>query len=161
VGVRAATAADWPAIWPIWHAVVAAGDTYVWLPSTTEADARELWMLPPPAAVYVLEDDDGVIAGTAKVVPNQAGLGDHIGNASFMVDPARHGEGLGRRLAEAVIAAAATDYEGMQFNAVVATNDRAVALWRSLGFEVIGSVPAAFRLASGGRADLLVMYRSL
>jgi ribosomal protein S18 acetylase RimI-like enzyme len=32
----------------------------------------------------------------------------------------------------------------MQFNFVVATNDRAVRLWESLGFAIVGRLPGAF-----------------
>lgn len=39
--------------------------------------------------------------------------------------------------------ARANGYRAMQFNAVVETNTRAVALWRSLGFEVLTTVPEA------------------
>jgi L-amino acid N-acyltransferase YncA len=153
---------DWPKIWPIWHAVVQAGETYVWPPSTSEDDARSFWMLPPPAEVWVVDDDaDGIVA-TATLKPNQFGLGDHVANASFMVDPARAGHGVGRLLAEAVIdRARELGYHAMQFNAVVATNERAVALWRSLGFDVVGTIPEGFRHATKGNVDLLIMHRAL
>ncbi len=160
--VRRATDDDWPAIWPIWHAVVQGGDTYVWPPSTPEPAARALWMLPPPAEVWLGEDDDDRVVATAKLIPNQPGLGDHIANASFMVDPARHGEGLGRQLAEAVIARAQeAGYEAMQFNAVVASNTPAVALWQALGFATVGRIPGGFRHATLGPVDLLIMFRRL
>ena len=87
--VRLAEARDWDGIWPIWHAVVSAGETYVWLPTTSEPEARAAWMLPPPAEVWVVEDAvDGILA-TATLKPNQVGLGDHVANAGFMVDPTR------------------------------------------------------------------------
>lgn len=161
--VRAATAEDWPAIWPIWRQVVAAGDTYVWeLDTMTEDDARAAWMLPPPAEVLVAVDGAGVVIGTAEVRPNQVGRGSHVANASFMVDPACAGRGTGRALAETVLERArAKGYRAMQFNAVVATNTRAIALWRSLGFAVVGTVPGAFRHAARGEVDLLVMHRWL
>ncbi|MGH3993527.1 MAG: GNAT family N-acetyltransferase, partial [Pseudonocardiaceae bacterium] len=115
--LRRATSEDWPRIWPIWHRVVAAGDTYMWLPGTDEPTARALWMQPPPAVVYVAEAA-GTVTGTAVLKPNHTGLGDHVANASFMVDPDRAGRGIGRRLAEHVLAEArAAGYRAMQFNA--------------------------------------------
>lgn len=142
--------------------MVARGDTYAWHPDTNETDARAAWMLPPPAEVFVLEDDDGAVAGTALLKPNQPGLGDHVANASFMVAPARAGRGLGRELGEAVLAhARGRGYTGMQFNAVVATNAPAIALWTSLGFEVVGRIPGAFRHVDEGTVDFLVMHRLL
>lgn len=152
---------DWPALWPIWHAVVAAGETYVWPPETASDEARSLWMLPPPAEVFVLEDG-GDVVGTAVLKPNQPGLGDHVANASFMVHADARGRGVGRRLAEHVLAQArASGYQAMQFNAVVATNTAAIELWQSLGFATIGTVPDGFRHARLGLVDLLVMHRSL
>ena len=157
--MRTATADDWPAIWPIWSAVVEAGDTYVWeAEAMTEADARAAWMLPPPAEVLVATDD-GVVVGTAEIRPNQVGRGRHVANASFMVSPSCAGRGIGRALAAVVLERArAAGYRAMQFNAVVATNTRAVALWESLGFSVVGRVPGAFRHATEGEVDLLVMH---
>jgi L-amino acid N-acyltransferase YncA len=161
IGVRLATSADWQAIWPVWHRVVAAGDTYCWPPDTGEAQAREYWMLPPPACVFVAEFD-GVVVGTALLKPVHPGAGDHVANASFMVDPHAGGQGVGRALAEYVLdAARAADYRAMQFNAVVATNERAVALWRSLGFDILATVPEAFRHPGHGLVGLHVMHRAL
>lgn len=157
--IRPATADDWPEIWPIWHRVVAAGESYCWEPDTGESAARELWMLPPPAEVWVAVDR--TVVGTALVKPNQPGLGNHVANASFMVEPGSAGRGVGRALAERVIARARqTGYRAMQFNAVVSTNERAVRLWRSLGFEIVGTVPRAFRHRTRGPVDLHIMYLS-
>jgi len=158
--VREATAADWARIWPLWHRVVSAGETYMWAPDTSQDDARAAWMLPAPAAVFVAEDGADLV-GTALLKPAQPGLGDHIANAGFMVDPDRAGQGIGRTLAHHVLSAArAQRYQAMQFNAVVSTNTAAVGLWRSLGFEVVGTVPGAFRHADG-LVDIHIMYRRL
>jgi L-amino acid N-acyltransferase YncA len=160
--IRPATDDDWARMWPIWHAVVGAGETYVWPPDTGPDEARRLWMLPPPAEVLVLEDDGGNLRATALLKPNQPGLGAHVANASFMVDPEARGHGFGRSLAEAVLdRAREVGYRAMQFNAVVATNAAAVNLWESLGFEVVGTVPQAFQHPTKGLVDLYVMYRQL
>ena len=159
--VRLASEDDWAGIWPIWRRVVATGDAYVWRPDTPEHEARAQWMLPPPAEVWVAEEDGRIVA-TALLQPNKTGLGDHVANAGFMVDPSVAGRGIGRRLAEAVLdRARAAGYQAMQFNAVVATNERAVRLWRSLGFEEVGRVPGGFRHATDGAVDLLLMHRRL
>ena len=159
--IRRAEEADWAAIWPIWRDTVATGDAYLWLPGTTEAEAKAEWMLPPPAEVWVAEDDGRIVA-TALLQPNKPGLGDHVANAGFMVDRSVAGRGIGRRLAEAVLQRAReAGYVAMQFNAVVATNDTAVRLWRSMGFEEVGRVPQAFRHPQHGPVDLLLMHRRL
>lgn len=169
--IRRADGDDWPRIWPVWHRVVAAGDTYAWLPGTAEPAARALWMQPPPAVVYVAgpggpDGADGhnraTVAGTAVLKPNQRGLGDHVANASFMVDPDLAGRGIGRRLGEHVLAEArAAGYRAMQFNSVVETNTAAVRLWTSLGFRILTTVPKAFRHSTLGPVGVHVMYREL
>jgi L-amino acid N-acyltransferase YncA len=118
-------------------------------------------MLPPPAEIWVAVEEETVV-GTAQLRPNYPQLGAHIANASFMVASGAAGRGVGRRMAERLLARAEeAGYRAMQFNAVVSTNDRAVALWKSLGFEVIGTVPEGFRHARLGYVDLYVMYRRL
>ena len=158
--VRDATEADWPAIWLFLRQVMAAGETYTWPRDVTEDAARADWFPHPGRTVVAVLD--GTVVGTAQTHPNQPGAGAHVANASFVVDPAHGGRGIGRALAESVLATAAADgYRAMQFNAVVATNTAAIALWRSLGFAVVGRVPAAFDSPRHGPVDLLVMHRLL
>lgn len=159
--LRQAIDADWPSIWPFWHAIVAAGRTYSIPVDTDEATARELWMLRPPGETWVAVDADGRVVGSATLDPNRPGPGSHVAHASFMVDPAMAGRGVGRLLAEGMLdRARALGYEAMQFNAVVADNP-AVRLWQSVGFGVVGRVPDAFRRPDGSTVDLLVMWRRL
>jgi L-amino acid N-acyltransferase YncA len=161
VSIRRATADDWPRIWPIFDATVQAGETYAY-PSDLATDAaRDLWMERPPGQTVVLEED-GRILGTAKMGPNRPGPGDHIGTASFMVDPAARGRGVGRSLAEHVVQWHRDEgYRGIQFNAVVETNLTAVRLWQALGFEIVGTVPGAFRSPTRGYVGLHVMFLPL
>ena len=159
--LRRADDNDWERVWPIWHEVVAAGETYPWARDTPQEQARELWMLPPPAEVWVATSGPEIL-GTALLKPNQPGLGSHVANAGFMVAAGVVGRGIGRRLGEHILQRArALGYLGMQFNAVVATNERSLALWRSLGFSIIGTVPRAFQHPRHGLVGLHVMYRAL
>ncbi|MGP2442244.1 GNAT family N-acetyltransferase [Streptomyces sp. JW3] len=158
--IREATADDWPRVWPFWHRVVAAGETYAWDPETAEEDARRLWMN-PAKRVYVVEDASGTIVASAYLTPNYGGPAARVANAGFMVDPEHAGRGIGRALAEHVLAEAkARGYRAMVFNAVVETNP-AVRLWTSLGFTVLGTVPAAFEHPRHGLVGLHIMYRAL
>ena len=160
--IREATEDDWARIWPIVEAVVDAGETYVWRPTPSPDEMRRIWLEPEPWHVVVAVSDDGTVVGTAKCGPNRPGRGSHVATASFMVDPARQGEGIGRALGEHVIEwARQNGYHGMQFNAVVATNAGALALWTSLGFSTVGIVPDAFDHPSQGLVGLTVMYRQL
>jgi L-amino acid N-acyltransferase YncA len=158
--IREAVADDWPRIWPFWHRIVAAAETYAWDPDTSEEAARALWMS-PAKRVYVAEDDTGAVVGSAYLTPNYGGPAAGIANAGFMVDPDQGGRGVGRALADHVLAeAAAAGYRAMVFNAVVETNP-AVRLWTSLGFTILGTVPDAYDHPRHGRVGLHIMYRAL
>lgn len=159
--IRAATSADWADLYPIIKAVVDAGETYVWSPTPTSDEMKSLWLEPAPWQVVVAEVD-GRIVGSAKAGPNRPGRGSHIATASFIVSPEQHGRGVGRTLAEYILRwARDAGYHGMQFNAVVATNTGGLALWESLGFAVIGTVPQAFDHSAHGLVDLHIMHRNL
>jgi GNAT superfamily N-acetyltransferase len=159
--IRDATAADWPAIWPFLQEIVAAGETYAYPRDLDEAGARAIWMVQPPARTVVAVDDDaGAVLGTANMYANRMGPGAHVASASFMVDPAQAGRGVGRALGEHVIAwAGDAGFRAIQFNAVVESNTRAVALWQSLGFAIVGTVPDAFAHPVAGDVGLHVMHR--
>ena len=159
--IRPATAADWPAIWPVFRETVEAGETYAYPDDLTSDAARDLWLEGPPGLTVVLEEDGGLL-GTAKMGPNRPGRGDHVGTASFMVAAAARGRGVGRRLGAYVVDwHREQGYRGIQFNAVVETNTVAVALWESLGFRIVGTVPGAFRSAAHGFVGLHVMWLDL
>ena len=160
---RRGFASDWPDIWPIFHAVVAAGDTYPFPPDISESDARGAWLSNRATrrVTYVAEIDDTIV-GTAYLRPNQIGLGDHVANAGWMIAPSEEGHGIGRLFALHILEEAARlGYQAMQFNAVVATNERAIRLWTSMGFQIVGTVPDAFRHVIHGPTDIHIMHRKL
>ena len=158
--IRPATEADWPSVWSILSSVVAAGCTYTLEPELSESDAKAYWM-GPGLSVYVAEND-GEIVGTYTLKANQRGLGSHVANAGFMVRPGLDGRGIGFQLGEhSLVQARAAGFQAMQFNAVVSTNHRAIALWQRLGFAIVGTVPKAFRHRQLGLVDLHIMHRFL
>ncbi|GAA4347200.1 GNAT family N-acetyltransferase [Angustibacter luteus] len=160
--LREATEADWPAIWPFVAAVVADGETYAYPLDLTSEEARGWWLESPPGRCVVAVDGSGAVLGSAKMGPNRPGRGAHIGTASFMVDAAARGRGVGRALAvDAVEWLRDSGFRGIQFNAVVSTNVPAVRLWQSLGFSIIGTVPEAFDSRTHGLVGLHVMYLDL
>ena len=161
VEIRDAVAADWPAIWGFMQPILAAGETYCWPNDTTEVAAQTWWMTKPDCRVLVAVLD-GALVGTAEIHPNQPAAGSHVANAGFMVAGDAAGHGIGRALAERVLSTVRDDgYTAMQFNAVVETNAAAVQLWRSLGFEILATIPQAFRHPERGLVGLHVMHRFL
>lgn len=160
VVIREAVAEDWPRIWPFWHKIAVAGETYFWDPKTTEEEARKIWMEPPPGRVYVVEDGADIVA-SAQLHPNYA-PSSRVANASFIVDPDRSGQGIGRRLVTHILdEARALGYRAMVFNAVVETNVWAIHLYQSLGFTIVGTVPKVFEHPTAGLVGLHVMYREI
>ena len=158
--IRPAQESDWPGMWRIFQAVIATETTYAFAADTSEAEARA-YFLAPGLASWVAEDD-GRIVGMSKLIPNRRDLGSHVANASFMVDPGAQGRGVGEALGRhSLQEAKRAGYLAMQFNFVVSTNTAAVALWRKLGFEIVGTLPKAYRHRDLGLVDAYVMYRFL
>ncbi len=159
--IRAASDEDWARIYPFFAAIVAAVETYAYPAGISSEDARPLWMATPPGLTVVAVEGETIV-GSAKMGPNRPGRGSHVATASFMVDPEHLGKGAGRTLGHYAMAwASAGGYRSMQFNAVVETNAGAVGLWRSLGFEVLATVPEAFCHPVHGYVGLHIMYRRL
>jgi ribosomal protein S18 acetylase RimI-like enzyme len=118
-------------------------------------------MAPLPARTFVAELD-GRVVGTYLLRPNQPGLGSHVANAGYMVDPAYRGRGLASAMCRHSLSLARElGFRAMQFNFVVSTNATAVALWERHGFTTVGRLPLAFRHATLGEVDALVMHRFL
>lgn len=158
--IRPATESDWPAIWQLFRRVCAAGDSYAYDDTTTEATARALWF-DPPAAGFVAEEG-GVFLGTYFLRPNQPGRGSHVANGGYMVSESARGRGLAEAMCRhSIDQAAGLGYRAMQFNYVVSTNTAAVRAWERCGFVVAATLPAAFRHADGRFVDVFVMWRSL
>jgi GNAT superfamily N-acetyltransferase len=161
VTLRRAGDDDWPALWPIFQAVVVGQDSFTYAPTTSYDDAQRSWLGPPPRETWLAEEA-GAALGSYHLGPNQPGPGDHVANASYLVSPHARGRGLGRLLGEhSLQRARERGFTAMQFNAVVGTNEVAVRLWTSLGLVVVGRVPGAYRHPVHGPVDLLVMHRTL
>jgi len=158
--LRPVTPADHPALWDMLRPVFRAGDTYAIDPRIGRDAALAYWC-GPDRAVWLAEDGDTPL-GTCYLRPNAGGGGAHVCNAGFITAPAAQGRGVARRMLGHVLGAARdAGYAAMQFNFVVSTNGRAIALWQRAGFEVVGRLPGAFRLPDGHEVDALVMYRRL
>jgi L-amino acid N-acyltransferase YncA len=158
--IRKATETDPDEIWKIFRDVIAAGDTYAIDPGISRPDALALWFR-DDAHIFVAERTRRVV-GSYALKPNQGGAGSHVANAAFIVDSEARGQGVGRAMAEHCLAEARRlGFRGMQFNFVVSSNKSAIRLWRELEFNIVGTLPAAFRHPEKGYVDVYVMFRSL
>jgi ribosomal protein S18 acetylase RimI-like enzyme len=147
-------------IWPILEPVIRAGETYTLPLDMTRTDGIAYWFA-PQHEVFVAEEN-GHALGTYFLKPNQQGGGSHVANCGYITAPWATGRGVARAMcAHSLEHARARGFRAMQFNFVVSTNQRAVALWQSFGFEIVGRLPAAFSHPTEGFVDALVMYRSL
>lgn len=159
ISIVPATEKDFDAIWEIFQIVIAPGDSYIYPTTTTKKQAHVILM--EDTAPYVAKIDEKV-AGFFVIRQNRVGRGSHVCNAAFMVHPDYQNQKIGRKMGErALIEAKKIGYHAMQFNIVVSTNERAVYLWKSLGFNIIGTVPKAFNHQEKGYVDIYVMHRFL
>ncbi|WP_249979110.1 GNAT family N-acetyltransferase [Vreelandella olivaria] len=155
------TYADFITFWPAFQSIVAAEETYAIDPDITLADAYHLWCS-VPKVTFAVKDNQGQLLGAYYLKTNAAGPGKHVCNCGYMVSPAARGKGVARSMCQhSQQTARELGFEAMQFNAVVATNEVAVALWQRLGFDIVGTVPNAFRHAKHGLVDTYVMYKAL
>lgn len=158
--IRPATADDAAAIWWVVEPVIRAGETLTLDRDMREGDALACWF-GPDKDTFVAEDD-GAIVGTYYLRANQTGGGAHVCNAGYVTGAAATGRGIARTMAlHSIDHARARGFRAMQFNFVVSTNLRAVGLWQSLGFDVVGRLPGAFAHPAEGSVDALVMFRTL
>jgi ribosomal protein S18 acetylase RimI-like enzyme len=158
--IRLARPADHDALWSILEPTIREGATYTLPRDMDRAAALAMW-LAPEKETYVAEAD-GVVVGTYCLRANQAGGGDHVANCGYMTAREATGRGVARAMcAHSLERARERGFRAMQFNFVVSTNIRAVRLWQTMGFEVVGRLPGAFRHPESGFVDALVMFRSL
>jgi len=158
--IREATINDTDGIWGIFEAVIKTGDTFAFAPDTPKAEMQKLWF--PPGAKTFVAEDDGKIAGSYFIKPNQPGLGSHIANCGYMVDPKERGKGIaGQMCAHSIQVAKELGYKALQYNLVVSTNVKAVKLWERSGFKIIGTIPGGFHHNTLGYVDAYIMFREV
>jgi len=160
VAIRPATDADHDAIWVILEPMIRRGDTYTLPRDMSKEQALEYWFS-PEKETFVWEES-GTVLGTYFLKANQQGGGVHVANCGYVTGAAAQGRGIARAMClHSLERAKQRGFRAMQFNFVVSTNERAVKLWSSLGFEVVGRLQRAFEHPELGFVDALVMYREL
>jgi ribosomal protein S18 acetylase RimI-like enzyme len=160
VAIRLATSNDHDAIWAILEPMIRAGETYTLPREMSREEALEYWFA-PEKETFVWEEN-GAVLGTYFLKPNQQGGGSHVANCGYVTSAAAQSRGIARAMClHSLERAKQCGFRAMQFNFVVSTNERAVKLWLSLGFEIVGRLPHAFEHPELGLVDALVMYRQL
>ena len=158
--IREATSTDWNKIWPIFHEIVQAAETYAYDPATSKAQGEVIW-LHSPRKTFVFEDK-GEILGTYYIKNNQSGPGSHVCNCGYMVSSSARGRGLATAMCKhSQEVAIELGYKSMQFNFVASSNEGAIRLWTKLGFDIVGRLPGAFNHPKNGYVDAFVMFKSL
>jgi L-amino acid N-acyltransferase YncA len=157
---------DWPEVCAILQTIIRSGEYYTFDPATPDKEIEKIWIKTPQeasGATYVAVDNaSGQVLGTYFLKSNWPGLGSHIANAGYAVAEHAQGRGIASAMCEHSIAKAKDlGFRGMQFNFVVATNTRAVKLWQKHGFEIRGTIPAAFQHSKQGYVDVHIMFRKL
>jgi ribosomal protein S18 acetylase RimI-like enzyme len=158
--IRISQPDDADSIWSILEPTIRAGETYTLPRDMSRQEAFAYWFA-PQHEVFVAQAD-GQILGTYFLQPNQQGGGSHVANCGYITAPWATGRGVARAMcAHSLERARERGFKAMQFDFVVSTNQRAIALWQSFGFEIVGRLPGAFHHPSTGFVDAFVMYRSL
>jgi ribosomal protein S18 acetylase RimI-like enzyme len=158
--IRSARTSDADAIWSILKPVLRAGETYT-LPQEMGRDEALAYWVAPGNQVFVAEDGSEVL-GTYYLRANQGGGGSHVCNCGYMTAARATGRGIARTMClHSKEQAKRSGFRAMQFNFVVSTNERAVKLWQSLGFDIVGRLPLAFEHPSKGLVEALVMFAAL
>src|SRR5258708_29964399 len=158
--IRRATSGDNNAIWTIMEPVIRAGETYS-LPRDMSKESALAYWLSAEREVFVAEEN-GDIVGTYCLQANQKGGGAHVANCGYMTAVSATGRGVARAMcAHSLDRARARGFRAMQFNFVISTNERAVWLWQSFGFEIVGRLPGAFHHPTLGYVDAYIMYRNV
>ncbi len=157
---RASLPGNSDSIWAILEPTIRAGETYTLPRDMSREDAIDYWCA-PGHEVFVAEENPTIL-GTYFLQANQRGGGSHVANCGYVTAPWATGRGVARAMCpHSLDWARERGFTAMQFNFVVSTNERAVALWQTFGFEIVGRLPGAFHHPTAGFVDALVMYRSL
>jgi len=160
VSIRLATSSDHNVIWQILEPMIRRGDTYTLPRAMSREQALEYWFS-QEKETFVAEEN-GAVLGTYYLKANQLGGGAHVANCGYVTSEAAQGRGIARAMClHSLKHAKQRGFCAMQFNFVVSTNERAVKLWSSLGFEIVGRLPGAFNHPEQGLVDAFVMYRLL
>lgn len=152
---------DIGAMMEIWNEVVRDGNAFPQDELLTMTSAKEFFSTQTYSAVIKDKSTKDVL-GLYILHPNGGGHRAHISNASFAVKKSAQGKGLGRALvSDCLKVGKSLGFLILIFNAVVATNTAARALYESLGFNLLGTLPGGFKKNDGALLDTCIYYIAL
>ena len=159
MAIHPATESHRDAIWAILEPMIRSGETYTLPRDMSKQEALEYWFA-ADKETFVWKEN-GAVLGTYFLKANQQGRA-HVANCGYVTAAAAQGRGIAREMClHSLERARERGFRAMQFNFVVSTNERAIKLWTSLGFETVGCLPLAFEHPTLGFVDALVMYRQI
>ncbi len=158
--IRAMTSEDFERFWGTFSQIVQAQETYALDAEVSYQHAFELWWA-RPLKTFIFESQ-GDVRGSYYLKANGEGPSGHICNCGYMVKAAFQGQGIAKRLCEhSQVIAKELGFKAMQFNSVVSTNVAAVHLWKTLGYQIIGTIPKGYQHRQLGYVDCYVMHKFL
>jgi len=159
IEMRPANPDDADALWDMLEPVIRAGETYTFPRDMPREAAMTYWQA-DAHEVFMAFDDAPL--GTYIIRENNPGGGSHVCNCAFITSAAAQGKGVARAMLDhALNRARERGFRAMQFNFVIASNARAVALWQANDFEIVGRLPEVFNHPTEGFVDAFVMHRKL
>lgn len=159
--IELAAEEDQEEIWSVIEPVLRAGETYTLPRDISKEAALRYWMADDRRTFVADEGNEGIV-GTYYLRSNQTGAGSHVANCGYITRVDAFGRGIAREMCRhSLVCARELGYRAMQFNLVVRSNSRAVRLWQSLGFDIVGVLPGVFDHPSQGYVDGFVMFQSL
>lgn len=157
--VKKLTEKDIPEAVSIWNKVVEEGKAFPQTEYLDEKSGAEFFAQQTYTAVAEL---DGEVVGMYILHPNNIGRCGHICNASYAVKYGMRGKHIGEALVtDCLEQAKAHGFGILQFNAVVASNEPALKLYKKLGFVQLGTIPKGFLNKDGVYEDIIVHYHTL
>lgn len=159
VVVRAYKTDDLDTMREIWNSIVEEGNSF---PQENMLDLQEAGIFFAEQSYTAVAEDNGEVVGLYILHPNNIGRCGHIANASYAVKVGQRGKRVGETLVrDSVRQARGLSFRVLQFNAVVASNKRAIHLYEKLGFTPLGPIPGGFHLKDDTYEDIIPFYITL
>ena len=145
----------------IWNSVVEDGIAFPQMNVIEGEEAQQFFE--GQSYTGVAEDEEtGKILGLYILHPNNVGRCGHICNTSYAVKKGIRGKHIGEQLVkDSMVVGKSLGFRILQFNAVVATNETALHLYKKFGFTQLGRIPGGFLMKDGQYEDIIPHYIEL